>query len=432
MATEGVQGGSSGGTQSPVSSVTASSVVGSRKRKEPANKSPLWDFFTRRQVAKGVLDKYNLEKKLLLSELKASGDDIGREIEQCLRKWEINKVFTIIVDNASANDVAVSYMKRRLSSYKTLMFDGDFLHIRCACHIINLIVKDGLKELKGGVVTIWNCVKMVEEDCPFKSYFQEKDKSGNTDIDKATLTEDLILKRVATSMKSKFNKYWGSIKSINKVVMIANVLDPRYKLQWAKIALNKVKASHLVIESIESDLKRILMRMYDEYKRVEIRDPEQSYHYVVEDLGVYDDELDGLDEISTEIEKQRMSEQSQCIMNEVDQYLSDRYISLLNESTYPVLSKLAKDTFDVPCSTVASENAFSLGSRVVDLFRASLTPKTVEALVCTTDWLRASPVNFSLYEDPTEYALKFYYELEECEKENLYNQVGEAVGNATS
>ncbi|CAH1449084.1 unnamed protein product [Lactuca virosa] len=186
------------------------------------------------------------------------------------------------------------------------------------------------------------------------------------------------------------------------------------------------------------------MKMYDQYKEVESRGHEHHYHFVVEDLGVDDDELDGLDEISKEIAKERMSQQSQCIMNKVDQYLYDRYINILaknfeiqkwwkgNESTYPILSKLAKDIFDVPSSTVSSENAFSLGSRVVDPFRSSLTPKTVEALVCTSDWLRASPVNFSLYEDPNEDALKIYYELEELEKDNVYNQGGEAAGNATS
>lgn len=52
----------------------------------------------------------------------------------------------------------------------------------------------------------------------------------------------------------------------------------------------------------------------------------------------------------------------------------------------------------------------------MDPFIDSLTPKTIEALVCTFDLLRASHVNFSLYEDPTEDALKIYYELEELEK----------------
>uniref|UniRef100_UPI0005CAE0C5 zinc finger BED domain-containing protein RICESLEEPER 2-like n=1 Tax=Fragaria vesca subsp. vesca TaxID=101020 RepID=UPI0005CAE0C5 len=319
------------------------------------------------------------------------GEDIGGAVEQCLRQWEISKVFTITVDNASANDVAVQYMKRRLRGYKTLMFDGEYLHLRCACHIINLIVKDGLKELENGIAAIWNCAKyvrssssrldkfrefaileqcrananvpldvitrwnstflmletalkyevvfgrMAEEDGAFKSYFQDKvgpptyDDWRNAEafclflkkfyeatlrlsawktvtanilfiemitlqieINKACEFSDEVLKRVAASMKEKFDKYWGSFEVVNKVTMIANVLDPRYKLQWAKVAMRKVKASAVVIESIESDLKKILMKMYEEYRG-------QDTNEMAEQTSLYDfemeaDDLDGLDE----------------------------------------------------------------------------------------------------------------------------------------
>jgi hypothetical protein len=37
---------------------------------------------------------------------------------------------------------------------------------------------------------------------------------------------------------------------------------------------------------------------------------------------------------------------------------------------------------------VASESAFSLAGMVVDKNSCSLLPKTVEALMCTQDWLR--------------------------------------------
>ena len=49
-----------------------------------------------------------------------------------------------------------------------------------------------------------------------------------------------------------------------------------------------------------------------------------------------------------------------------------------------------------PVSTVASESAFSTSGRVVDDFRSNLGVKTVEALICTQDWLRASNVCIDL------------------------------------
>jgi len=56
----------------------------------------------------------------------------------------------------------------------------------------------------------------------------------------------------------------------------------------------------------------------------------------------------------------------------------------------------------IPISTIASECAFSTGGRVVSLYRSCLTPKIVEVLVCTQDWLRGIPFSILFNEDPKE------------------------------
>lgn len=51
---------------------------------------------------------------------------------------------------------------------------------------------------------------------------------------------------------------------------------------------------------------------------------------------------------------------------------------------------MARDILAIPVSSVASECAFSAGGRVLNKFRSALLPSTVEALICTQDWLRES------------------------------------------
>lgn len=87
------------------------------------------------------------------------------------------------------------------------------------------------------------------------------------------------------------------------------------------------------------------------------------------------------------------------IRNEVDKYLAEAFENLKNlafnllkwwkenSPRFPNLSKIAMDIFTITVSSVPSKATFSTENRVVDPFRACLTPKTVEAPICTNDIL---------------------------------------------
>ncbi|KAE8683985.1 hypothetical protein F3Y22_tig00111164pilonHSYRG00067 [Hibiscus syriacus] len=65
------------------------------------------------------------------------------------------------VDNASSNDVAISYLKSRMEDWNTYPLKGEHMHVRCCAHILNLVVQDGLKEWNSSISKIRNAIRYV-------------------------------------------------------------------------------------------------------------------------------------------------------------------------------------------------------------------------------------------------------------------------------
>ncbi|XP_066341330.1 zinc finger BED domain-containing protein RICESLEEPER 2-like [Miscanthus floridulus] len=118
-----------------VSSVAITSDIWSGKAKE--------DYLS--VVAHFINADWQLEKRVLglrLIGVSHNAENIAERVASVLAEYGIlNKVFSITLDNASANKNAMDKLKPILKEY---LGSDLFLHQRCACHIINLIVKEAL------------------------------------------------------------------------------------------------------------------------------------------------------------------------------------------------------------------------------------------------------------------------------------------------
>ncbi|KAK9221894.1 hypothetical protein WN944_010325 [Citrus x changshan-huyou] len=394
------------------------------------------------------------------------------------------RVFTVTVDNASPNEGALRYLIDRVKTWRDdgLVLNGDYLHVRCCAHILNLIVTEGLKELERSIVSVRNAVKYVRSstarmqafqirvqqekikcrgsvilDCPtrwnstysmlnttlkfkptfdrmaledklYDAYFNEKE-GGKKKREGPPLYSDWENTRRIVKFLKTFHdatlQFSSSLK-INKLLIVASVLDPRGKMKFATHCFEKLygKDSAKCVEMKEM-VKNLLIKLYESYnaqykpggsgsasgsasgstsgsQNLTIGSGSGSNFW---DLGDDDDIIieDPFSEFSKAV---AVSEGSPELSNELDLYLMEKTEKIaksnlgtkfdillwwrVNSANYPILSSIARDVLAIPVFTVASESAFSTGGRILNQYRSSLTPDMVEALVLLQNWLRTS------------------------------------------
>ena len=74
-------------------------------------------------------------------------DDIALVLGKYLEDWGLaSKLYTITVDNAGSNSTACTALVSEFKRHGHFLFSsGEFLHVRCIAHILNLVVWDELK-----------------------------------------------------------------------------------------------------------------------------------------------------------------------------------------------------------------------------------------------------------------------------------------------
>ena len=86
-----------------------------------------------------------------------NAESLGDELMKCLLDWNVDrKLSAITVDNCSTNDSMIDKIKHKFSN--ALLLGGKLFHMRCCAHILNLVVRDGLKVIGDGIEKIKDSV----------------------------------------------------------------------------------------------------------------------------------------------------------------------------------------------------------------------------------------------------------------------------------
>jgi hypothetical protein len=210
-------------------------------------------------------------------------------------------------------------------------------------------------------------------------------------------SEDPYLKKMGAAMLDKFNKYW---EEKNNVMVIATILDPRFKMRYIEFYFKMLYDSSQCQHEV-ADIKNELEELYKKHElglRREMggsssssttQSASSSKQTTSSMACLVSREFESfLESSASETSKSELL----IYLDEANHPLNDKNFNLLhywkvNALRFPVVSTMAKKFLAVPASSVSSESTFSCGGRVLDDYRSSLKPATVQALVCASSWI---------------------------------------------
>ena len=90
------------------------------------------------------------------------GETISRKIEMSLCEWGIDGIFALTVDNASLNLTTIKFLERVTKDWNGTILENEFMHMRCCAYILNLIVREGLKEIDASIAKVLEAMRYVK------------------------------------------------------------------------------------------------------------------------------------------------------------------------------------------------------------------------------------------------------------------------------
>ncbi|XP_057786140.1 zinc finger BED domain-containing protein DAYSLEEPER-like [Salvia miltiorrhiza] len=197
---------------------------------------------------------------------------------------------------------------------------------------------------------------------------------------------------MAEKMLPKFEKYRSDFSLI---LTMAVVFDPRYKFQFVEFFYKKLygpnsRQCSLVREKLFALFEEYHKSNSDSFGLTRSGGPalnDSTCEFTNEESKAVVEEFSALDEFGLSEQKSQLELYMQEARLDAKSSLDVLGFWKGNQYKYPQVARMARDILSIPITTVASEAVFSVGGRVLDQYRSSLKASTVEAIICSRDWL---------------------------------------------
>ncbi|CAL1401760.1 unnamed protein product [Linum trigynum] len=131
---------------------------------------------------------------------------------------------------------------------------------------------------------------------------------------------------MATKMKQKYDKYWGAVDKMNKLLYIAAVLDPRLKLQFIGFTLKWMYDDEKAVSALTEDVELATYELYAHYEnQMEVGEGSSSSQTELDDDG---GNVDLVAEYMKQLQKERglapsrLLEEDSVEIDNIDEELS--------------------------------------------------------------------------------------------------------------
>lgn len=215
---------------------------------------------------------------------------------------------------------------------------------------------------------------------------------------------DACISSLVLKLRSKFDEYW---EKCSLGLAVAAMLDPRFKMKLVDYYYPQIYGSMSV-----SRIEEVFEGVKDLYSEHSIGSPLASHDQgLAWQVGNGSSQLclpwsakDSRDRLMGFDKYLHETSQGEGAKSDLEKYLEEPLFprnvdfNILNwwkvhTPRYPVLSMMARNVLGIPMSKVAPELAFNYSGRTLDRDWSSLSSATVQALVCSQDWIRSELEN---------------------------------------